>query len=89
MTDDEAVELHRKLADYHAKLAREAVLDIFHEHHEQLAELLASEVVRIAQRAAARKRVELHCAGVPDALSLPDDADYDERMRMHRIEQGE
>lgn len=62
MTDDEAVRLHCQLADYHAKLAREARLDIVHEYHENLAERLAIEVQRIPERSAARERVHARYA---------------------------
>jgi hypothetical protein len=55
--DEEAIRLHQRLADYHTELARTAVLDVVHEHHEHLAELLANEVQRIPERTAAVERM--------------------------------
>ena len=56
LSDDEAVRMHRQLADYHGRIAREVVLDILHEHHQQLAELLSLEAEHIPKRTEARAR---------------------------------
>jgi hypothetical protein len=58
MTDDQAAELHALLGAYHDKRAREAGLDIAHEYHANLAELLWHEHERIPQRGAAYARVQ-------------------------------
>jgi hypothetical protein len=60
MTDDEAVAMHKALAAYHADLARQAVLDIVHEYHDELAQRLALEVRRIPERRAAHERIDAH-----------------------------
>lgn len=43
------IEMHKTLAQYHRTIADEARLDVFHEYHERLADLLEAEVTRLAQ----------------------------------------
>jgi hypothetical protein len=45
MTDEQLADLHRLLAEYHRKLAREAVLDVVLQYHADL-ERATSQVAR-------------------------------------------
>ena len=49
MTNEELADLHRYLAEYHRRLAREAVLDVVQEYHNDLAQRLADEAALIPQ----------------------------------------
>ena len=59
ITDIEAIEMSRKLAEYHKDLAIEAALwkgvrpfELVHEYHSDLAERLSIEVTQIPERIA-------------------------------------
>ena len=52
MTDEQLAAMHRLLAEYHRKLAKEAVLDIVQQYHAALAQHLADEAVLIPRRTA-------------------------------------
>jgi hypothetical protein len=41
MTDEQLAAMHRLLADYHRKLAREAALDVVQKYHADLAQRFA------------------------------------------------
>ena len=57
MTDEELADLHRFLAEYHRKLAREAVLDVVQQYHSDLAQRLADEAALIPRRTAIAQRL--------------------------------
>jgi hypothetical protein len=57
MTDEELADLHRFLAEYHRKLAREAVLDVVQQYHNDLAQRLADEAALIPRRTAIAQRL--------------------------------
>ena len=57
MTDEELADLHRFLAEYHRKLAREAVLDVVQNYHADLAQRLADEAALIPRRTAIAQRL--------------------------------
>jgi hypothetical protein len=42
--------MHKLLAEYHRKLAKEAILDVVQQHHTDLAQRLADEAVLIPRR---------------------------------------
>jgi hypothetical protein len=56
MTDEQAIEMHNALAEYHAALAKDARLDIAQNYHDDLAFRLSHEAERIPERATARAR---------------------------------
>ena len=55
MTDEELADLHRFLAEYHRRLAREALLDVVQQYHSDLAQRLADEAALIPRRAIAQR----------------------------------
>jgi hypothetical protein len=57
MTDEELADLHRFLADYHRRLAREAVLDVVQNYHNDLAQRFADEAALIPRRSAIAQRL--------------------------------
>jgi hypothetical protein len=57
MTDEELADLHKFLADYHRRLAREAVLDVVQQYHNDLAQRLADEAALIPRRTAIAQRL--------------------------------
>ena len=57
MTDEELANIHRLLAEYHRKLAREAVLDVVQQYHADLAQRLADEAALIPRRTAISERL--------------------------------
>jgi len=57
MTDEEFADLHRLLAEYHRRLAKEAVLDVVRQYHSELAQRLTDEAVLIPRRAAIVERL--------------------------------
>jgi hypothetical protein len=57
MIDEELADLHRFLAEYHRKLAREAVLDVVQQYHNDLAQRLADEAALIPRRTAIAQRL--------------------------------
>ena len=52
MTDQQLAAMQRLLAEYHRKLANEAVLDVQQQYHADLAQRLADEAALIPRRAA-------------------------------------
>jgi hypothetical protein len=57
MDDEQLADLHRFLADYHRRLAREAVLDVVQQYHSDLAQRLADEAALIPRRTAIAQRL--------------------------------
>jgi hypothetical protein len=57
MDDEELADLHRFLAEYHRKLAREAMLDVVQQYHSDLAQRLADEAALIPRRTAIAQRL--------------------------------
>jgi hypothetical protein len=57
MTNEELAELHRYLAEYHRRLAREAVLDVVQDYHNDLAQRFADEAALIPRRTAIAQRL--------------------------------
>jgi hypothetical protein len=45
MTDEQLAAMHRSLAEYHRKLATEAVLDVVQHYHSDLAQRLSDEAM--------------------------------------------
>ncbi|MFZ0765107.1 MAG: hypothetical protein WA832_03410 [Bradyrhizobium sp.] len=50
MTDEQLAAMHMLLAEYHRKLAKEAVLDVVQQYHADLRQRLADEAVLIPRR---------------------------------------
>jgi hypothetical protein len=57
MTDEELTAMHRLLAEYHRRLAKEAVLDVVQRYHSDLAQRLSDEAVLIPRRTAIAERL--------------------------------
>jgi hypothetical protein len=57
MTDEELVDMHRFLAEYHRALAKKAVLDVVQQYHSDLAQRLADEAALIPRRTAIAQRL--------------------------------
>ena len=57
MTDEELAEMHRLLAEYHRRLAKEAALDVVQQYHADLAQRLADEAALIPRRTAIAQRL--------------------------------
>jgi hypothetical protein len=57
MTNEELADLHRYLAEYHRRLAREAVLDVVQNYHNDLAQRFADEAALIPRRTAIAQRL--------------------------------
>lgn len=57
MTDEQLAEMHRMLAEYHRRLAREAALDVVQQYHSDLGQRLADEAALIPRRAAIVQRL--------------------------------
>jgi len=57
MDDEQLADLHRFLAEYHRRLAREAVLDVVQQYHSDLAQRLADEAALIPRRTAIAQRL--------------------------------
>jgi hypothetical protein len=57
MTDEHLAAMHRLLAEYHRKLAKEAVLDIVQQYHADVAQRLADEAAQIPRRTAILERL--------------------------------
>ena len=57
MTDEELADLNRFLAEYHRRLAREALLDVVQQYHSDLAQRLADEAALIPRRTAIAQRL--------------------------------
>lgn len=57
MTDEQLAEMHRFLAEFHRRLAREAALDVVQQYHSDLAQRLADEAALIPRRTAIAERL--------------------------------
>jgi hypothetical protein len=57
MDDEQLADLHKFLAEYHRRLAKEAVLDVVQQYHSDLAQRLADEAVLIPRRTAIAQRL--------------------------------
>ena len=57
MTDEQLAAMHRLLAEYHRKLAMEALLDVVQQYHADLAQRLANEAALIPRRTAILERL--------------------------------
>ena len=57
MTDEQLAAMHRLLAEYHRKLAKEAMLDVVQQYQADLAQRLADEAALIPRRTAILERV--------------------------------
>ena len=57
MTDEQLAAMHRLLAEYHRKRAREAALDVVKLYHADLAQRLADEAAQIPRRTAILERL--------------------------------
>ena len=57
MDDEQLADLHRFLAEYHRRLAKEAVLDVVQQYHSDLAQPLADEAALIPRRTAIAQRL--------------------------------
>jgi hypothetical protein len=57
MTDEQLAAMHRLLANYHRKLATEAVLGVVQQYHADLAQRLADEAGLIPRRTAIVERL--------------------------------
>jgi hypothetical protein len=52
MTDEQLAAMHRLLAEYHRRLAKQVVLDVMQQYHSKLAQRLSDEAVLIPRRTA-------------------------------------
>ena len=57
MTDEQLAEMHALLADYHRRLAQQAVLDVMKQYHSDLALRLSDEAALIPRRTAIADRL--------------------------------
>jgi hypothetical protein len=57
MTDEQLAAMHRLLAEYHRKLATEALLDVVQQYHADLAQRLADEAALLPRRTAIVERI--------------------------------
>jgi hypothetical protein len=57
MDDEQLADLHRFLAEYHRRLAEEAILDVIQQYHSDLAQRLADEAALIPRRTAIGQRL--------------------------------
>jgi hypothetical protein len=57
MTDEQFAAMHRLLAEYHRRLAEEAVLDVVQQYHADLARRFADEAALIPRRTAIAERL--------------------------------
>jgi hypothetical protein len=57
MDDEQLADLHRFLAEYHRRLAKEAMLDVVQQYHADLAQRLADEAALIPRRTAIAQRL--------------------------------
>jgi hypothetical protein len=57
MDDEQLADLHRFLAEYHRRLAKEAILDVVQQYHSDLAQRLADEAALIPRRTAIAQRL--------------------------------
>ena len=57
MDDEQLADLHKFLAEYHRRLAKEAMLDVIQQYHSDLAQRLADEAALIPRRTAIAQRL--------------------------------
>jgi hypothetical protein len=57
MTEEQLAAMHKLLAEYHRKLAKEAVVDIVQQYNADLAQRLADEAALIPRRTAIVQRL--------------------------------
>jgi len=57
MNDEQLATMHRLLAEYHRKLAKETILDVVQQYHADLAQRLADEAAQIPSRTAVLERL--------------------------------
>jgi hypothetical protein len=57
MTDEQLAAMHKLLAEYHRRLAKEAVLDVVQQYHSDLAQRLSDEAALIPRRTAIVERL--------------------------------
>jgi hypothetical protein len=57
MTDEQLAAMHRLLAEYHRRLAKEAILDVVQQYHSDVAQRLSDEAVLIPRRTAIAERL--------------------------------
>jgi hypothetical protein len=57
MTDEQLAAMHRLLAEYQRRLAKEVVLDVVQQYHSDLAQRLSDEAVLIPRRTAIVERL--------------------------------
>jgi hypothetical protein len=57
MTDEQLAAMHMLLAEYHRKLAKEAILDVVQQYHGDLGQRLADEAAQIPRRTAIVERL--------------------------------
>jgi hypothetical protein len=57
MTDEQLAAMHMLLAEYHRKLAKEAVLDVVQQYHADLGQRFADEAALIPRRTAIVERL--------------------------------
>jgi hypothetical protein len=57
MTDEQLAAMHRLLAEYHRRLASEAVLDVVQQYHSDIARRLSDEAALIPRRTAIAERL--------------------------------
>jgi len=57
MDDEQLADLHKFLAEYHRRLAKEAMLDVIQQYHADLAQRLADEAALIPRRTAIAQRL--------------------------------
>ncbi|MEH2518403.1 hypothetical protein V1279_003976 [Bradyrhizobium sp. AZCC 1610] len=57
MDDEQLADLHRFLAEYHRRLAKESILDVVQQYHSDLAQRLADEAALIPRRTAIAQRL--------------------------------
>ena len=55
--DKQLATMHRLLAEYHRKLAKETILDVVQQYHADLAQRLADEAAQIPRRTAILERL--------------------------------
>ena len=57
MIDEELAHMHQLLAEYHRRLAGQAILDVVQQYHLDLAQRLADEAAQIPRRTAIVERL--------------------------------
>jgi hypothetical protein len=74
MADEQLASLHRLLAEYHRRLAKEAMLDVVQQYHFDLAQRLADEAAQIPRRTAIVQRLHEREQQIKDE-QIKDDGD--------------